>query len=91
MPRNLLISYDLHEPGQNYDAVIERIKELGTWAKIHYSLWYVRSSYTPTAAVEHIEPALDANDRVFVAEAVDAAWNKLPKKVGDFIQLHWRS
>jgi hypothetical protein len=39
MANNLHVSYDLNSPGQNYEAVIERIKKLGSWAKIHYSFW----------------------------------------------------
>jgi hypothetical protein len=27
----LLISYDLNKPGQNYDKLYAKIKELGTW------------------------------------------------------------
>jgi len=40
---NLFVSYDLKDPGQNYDRVITAIKGLGSWAKVQYSLWYVSS------------------------------------------------
>lgn len=43
---NLFISYDLKNPGQNYDRVITAIKGLGSWAKVQYSLWFVSSTYT---------------------------------------------
>ena len=35
MSNNLFISYDLYSPGQDYSAVIEGIKSLGGWAKVH--------------------------------------------------------
>ena len=41
---NLFISYDLKNPGQNYDRVITAIKGLGSWAKVQYSLWFVSST-----------------------------------------------
>lgn len=31
MPYNLFIAYDLIPPGQNYEAVRQRIRELGQW------------------------------------------------------------
>jgi len=42
MANNLFISYDLHSPGQDYENVAEAIKGLGTWAKVQYSLCYVK-------------------------------------------------
>ena len=91
LPNNLHISYDLNSPGQNYQAVIERIKQLGSWAKIHYSFWYVDSTFTPTQAVNHLRPALDPNDRVYVVDAAHnaAAWNDLSNEVADHITSHW--
>jgi len=46
MGNNLHISYDLNVSGQNYEAVIAKIKTLGGWAKIHKSYWYVNSVLT---------------------------------------------
>lgn len=91
MANNLHISYDLNSPGQNYDAVISRIKELGSWAKIHKSFWYVNSSYTPNQAVDHIKTALDANDQVYVVDATNnvASWNTLPTNVSNHIKDQW--
>jgi hypothetical protein len=66
MANNLHISYDLHEPGKNYDRVIGAIKQLGSWAKIHYSFWYVKSNLTAAQARDAVVRALDANDSVYV-------------------------
>ncbi|MCW2370327.1 hypothetical protein [Sphingobium sp. B11D3D] len=91
MANNLHISYDLMKPGQNYDAVIERVKELGNWAKIGYSFWYVRSDYTAAQARDHIVPALDAGDKLYIVDATKntAAWHGLPQQVSDFIKDKW--
>lgn len=91
MPNNLHVSYDLINPGQNYDRVIERIQQLGSWAKVHMSFWYVNSAYTASQAIDHITPALDANDKLYVVDATNnhAAWNNLPKKVEDHIKDQW--
>lgn len=91
MANNLHISYDLRDPGQNYDKVIERIKQLGSWAKIHYSFWYVNSASTASQAVDFLTPVLDANDRVYVVDATNnvAAWNSLPADVDAAIKREW--
>lgn len=31
---NLFISYDLKNPGQNYERVMNAIKGLGSWARV---------------------------------------------------------
>lgn len=34
MKNNILVTYDLNKAGQNYEALIEKIKQLGAWAKV---------------------------------------------------------
>ncbi len=91
MGNNLHVSYDLISPGQDYDKVIDKVKELGSWAKVHKSFWYVNSTYSASEAVAHIKPALDNNDKVYVVDAGNnvAAWNALSKDVGDHIKDQW--
>ena len=83
---NLFISYDLKNPGQDYDRVITAIKSLGSWAKarvitaikslgswakVQYSLWYVSSAYTANQAAEIVRRAQDANDSLIVIDATN--------------------
>lgn len=91
MANNLFISYDLHQPGQNYAAVEEAIKELGNWAKVHYSLWYVNSTRTVKQAAQHVWAAMDRNDKLIVVDAThnDAYWYNLPDDVSRFVQEQW--
>ena len=44
MACNLFIAYDLLQPGQNYEAVRDRIKSLGQWPQFQLSLFYVHTS-----------------------------------------------
>ena len=46
----LLISYDLNKPGQNYDKLYAKIKELRTWWHYLDSTWIVVSALTPSQA-----------------------------------------
>jgi hypothetical protein len=88
---NLLISYDLNTPGQNYAKVIEAIKSLGTWAHVHKSFWYVKSSHGAEYARNEIWKAMDESDTVYVVDATNntAAWQNLNSEVSTMIQNHW--
>lgn len=88
---NLFVSYDLHTPGQGYAEVLEKIKALGIWARVHYSLYYVRSPYTAEQALAHVWAAMDTNDRLIVIDATNsrAVWQNLPPDVSALIRAQW--
>lgn len=91
MANNLHITYDLMSQGQSYDAVIAKIKELGNWAKINQSVWYVNSNYSATQAKDHIRVAMDGNDKLYVVDSVNnaAAWYGISDEVATFIFDKW--
>ena len=81
MSYNLIIAYDLPKPGQNYDAVRAKIKELGLWHQFQYSLFFVSSQHSPQEAYSHIITAMDANDRLAVIDAASGVvtdWDRPP-------------
>ena len=70
-----LISYDLRQPGRNYDQLYEQIKSYGTWAHINESLWAVVTTKSAVQIRDHLAKYLDSNDRLFVVKSgVEAAW-----------------
>lgn len=91
MANNLFISYDLNSPGQDYSRVIEAIKSLGNWAKVQKSLWYVKSNYTASQAVDAVWKVMDKNDSLIVVDATNknAAWQNLSDEVSKYIRDHW--
>lgn len=93
MARNLFISYDLYNPGQDYTSIIEKIKSLGNWAKVHKSVWYVNSSYTPQEALQKLRTVTDTNDSLIVidASANEACWYNLSDEVAKHIKSNWSS
>lgn len=88
---NLFVSYDLMTPGKDYTHVQNAIKALGLWAKVHFSLYYVRSNLDATEACNQLIQSIDVNDKVIVIDAAFAAWNELPDAVTKQIQSHWGS
>lgn len=91
MANNLVVSYDLYNPGQDYSKVIEAIKSLGSWAKIHKSVWYVNSAYTASQATDKVWAVMDRNDSLFVVDATNnnAAWQNLSDEVSSHIRDQW--
>jgi hypothetical protein len=81
MTYNLFIAYDLVPPGQNYQAVCERIRELGPSYRFQYSLWYVNTRLNPNEAFEHVKGAIDISDKLIVINAqsgVTTDWDQPP-------------
>lgn len=89
MANNLFVSYDLIAPDKNYEAVTKAVKALGSWAKVHKSFWYVKSEFNAAQARDHLKKHIDANDKIIVINANDAAWNQLPDKVAEHIRSKW--
>lgn len=89
--RNLFISYDLHNPGKNYEAVAIAIKKLGNWAKPNLSYWYVDSAYSASQAAIAVWAVMDANDKLIVVDTKtnEAAWYNLDKAVEQHIKSYW--
>ena len=81
MAYNLFIAYDLMKPGQNYEAVRDRIQSLGDFNQFQLSLYYVHTRFTPQQAYSEVISVMDANDRLAVIDAsggVVSTWERPP-------------
>ena len=81
MAYNLFIAYDLLSPGQNYNAVREKIESLGKYHQFQLSLYYVSTQHSPQEAFAIVSPALDVNDKLIVIDAragVVSTWDNPP-------------
>jgi len=87
----LFVSYDLIQPGQKYETVIAEIKKLGSWAKVHYSLWYVKSQLSASEASKRVWALMDSNDKLIVIDSTNnnASWYNLDEQVSQFIKDQW--
>lgn len=91
MPHNLFVSYDLNAPGQHYEKVATAIKQLGPWAKVQKSLWFVDSTFEAQQARDHIWKSMDASDSLIVIDAStnEAAWFNVSPAAAQQIQTRW--
>lgn len=73
--KTYLIGYDLNKAGQDYTAVIEAIKKLGTWWHCLDSTFLVKCDYTAVQIRDYLKQHIDQNDELLVAQVSgDAAW-----------------
>lgn len=77
-----IITYDLSDPGQDYNALIERIEGYGTREKIQQSVWLIVTSETAEEIWDHLQQCLDGNDKLFVAKVSAPAIRFLPQQYG---------
>jgi len=86
MKRVLIVSYDLVDPGQNYEDVLKKIKGCGAWARLGGSAYLVFTEMTPVEVRDTITPALDSNDKIYVGVAsAPSAWRGMPKEVSAWL------
>ncbi len=91
MSNNLFISYDLNSPHQDYDATIEAIKNLGPWAYVQKSLWYVKTDLSSEEAAKRVREKQDSNDSLIVINTNnnEAHWYNISDEVASHIQEYW--
>lgn len=65
-----LITYDLNNPGQRYDQVIQAIKDSsnGSWCTFWKSSYLIASSLTANQIVDNIKDHLDKGDKLIAME-----------------------
>ena len=65
-----MITYDLNSKGQNYDKVINAIKNSsnGNWCTFWKSSYLIKSYLTSDQISNNITPHLDGNDRLIIIE-----------------------
>jgi hypothetical protein len=68
MAYNLLITYDLDKPGQDYNAIYAKIKSLGRWYHPQQSVFYLHTALSAKQAHEAIGTVMDSNDKLIVAD-----------------------
>ena len=89
MKKRYLITYDLNNPGQNYEKVISAIKKAsdGVWCTYWKSSYLIRSDHQTADEVSSlITPHLDKNDTLLVIEAVKNYQGWLNKDQWKFIR-----
>lgn len=82
-----IVTYDLSTPGQNYEHLINLIKQESNWARLGESSYLVTSRSTAVELRDKYKVALDANDKLYVGIAsAPAAWTGYSNEVTEWIK-----
>jgi len=86
MPRTLIVSYDLSNPGQNYEALLKKIKAYTSWCRLGGSTYLVYTDDTVVVVRDALKKALDKNDKIFVGTCPrPSAWTGMSQDVSNWI------
>lgn len=81
----LLITYDLNEPGKEYDSLYEEIKTAGWWWHHLDSTWIIRTTNGPSYWYDRLSKHLDQNDNILIVEITKNYYGYLPKKAWEWL------
>ena len=87
------ITYDLGNPGRDYDGVVEAIKSLANgYCRPTESHWFINSENSTAKIRDHIALEMDSGDKLMVNSVGDdwASWG-LNKSTNEWLKNHWRS
>ena len=71
----LLVGYDLNKPGQNYDALIERLKTVGSnWWHHLDSTWLIRTTMSCSELRDDLKRYIDSGDELLVVDVTGRSW-----------------
>ncbi|MBN1187314.1 MAG: hypothetical protein JXB49_33860 [Bacteroidales bacterium] len=80
----LLITYDLHKPGQNYDDFYKVIKQY-TWARLSESSYVIDTNNTPSEIYNQLSPHMDKNDQMYIITLKNPFISYGPKPINDWL------
>ena len=82
----LIVTYDLVNPGQNYEELLRKIRAYPGWAMLGGSSYLISTDATPVQVRDNLMAVLDRNDQLFVGICpVPSAWYGLPDDVVKWI------
>jgi hypothetical protein len=83
-----VVTYDLDKPGQNYPAIIGRLRQLGA-THVQLSQWMLWSNMTAIEMRDDLMRYTDANDLLLVIDATNApmAWTKLKVEIKSALNI----
>lgn len=81
------VTYDLKEPGQHYNELVEKIKSYEGWAKLGDSCFLIKTEKDAVAIRDYLKKVIDPRDKIYVGQTTTpAAWYNMPEQVSDWIK-----
>ena len=73
-----IITYDLKYSSNNYDDLIDKIKNYPKWAHVNESVWIVKSNTSAEDIRNNLTTVINSNDSLFVGTLTgEASWRNV--------------
>jgi len=87
MKRVYIVTYDLSNPGRNYESLLKIMKAKTAWARLGGSSYLVLTELNATQLRDKLSIVLDNNDSLYVGlMGNSAAWRWLGDNVSNWIK-----
>lgn len=83
-----IVTYDLHQQGQNYTCIINKLKAYPTHWHMQGSVWIVVTTQSAVEIRDNLKTCLDSNDELFVGKLSAAAWSGYSGDVSQWLKKH---
>lgn len=82
----VLITYDLTQPGRDYEKLFAAIRALGNWCHALESVWILDTQWGAIQIRDNLKLHVDANDKIFTVRMQRdwGSWN-LSKEIIDWL------
>ncbi|AKI01225.1 CRISPR associated protein Cas2 [Hoeflea sp. IMCC20628] len=85
--KSYLVAYDLHEDGQNYECITEKLKTYGTHWHAQRSVWIITTDQSAATIRDNLKGCVDDNDKLLVLGlSGEGAWTGNPQNVTEWLQ-----
>jgi hypothetical protein len=82
-----IVSYDLSNPGRNYEQLLARIKSYISWARLGGSAYVIVADQSAFEVRDNLMAVLDGNDKLFVGTIkAPAGWCGLGDEVSQWLR-----
>lgn len=86
MNKVLIISYELTNPAVSHEPLVQRIKSLGSWARLTNSSYLLLTQYDPVQVRDHLCQVMHTGDKIYVGVGSSpSAWTGMPNDVSQWI------
>jgi len=82
-----IVAYDLHEEGQNYECLIEKLEAYPIHWHMQQSVWIIKTDQNASQIRNNLGECLDDDDTLFVGKlSGQAAWRGYSDKAGKWLK-----
>ena len=82
-----IVCFDLIQPGQKFDQLLQLIKQDGKWARLGRTAYLIDSESSAVELRDRFKVALDGNDKIYVGHvSTPAAWTGMSDGVSQWIK-----